>query len=130
MDARKVGHRLVELCKQGQYIEAIDELYGDEVENVEAAAMPGYPQRLEGKAAVRAHNVQWMEGHEFHGGTVDGPHLHGDRLAVVFTMDMTAKAGPRAGKRMQGTEVGVYHVADGKIDRIEWFYDMGDECSG
>jgi hypothetical protein len=124
MTTEEVGNRLIELCKQGQNIEAIDQLYGEHVVNLEAMAMgPEFPQRSEGKQEVRDQNLKWMEYHEIHGGTVDGPFFNGEKFAAIFTMDVTAKGGPMAGQRMQGTEVGLYHVEGGQIVKIEWFYD-------
>jgi ketosteroid isomerase-like protein len=47
------------------------------------------------------------------------PFLHGDdRFAVIFDIDATEKA---TGQRMPMREVAVYHVADGRIVREEFF---------
>ncbi|MEO0586804.1 MAG: nuclear transport factor 2 family protein [Planctomycetota bacterium] len=124
MDTLAVGKRLVELCQQNQHGQAVEELYADNALNVEAASMPGFTQRLEGKAAIQAEIDRWLAMHEIQGGSVSGPFPHGDRFAVLFANDMTPKEGPMAGQRMQGEEVGLYTVADGKITQIEWFYDM------
>ncbi|MEO0965649.1 MAG: nuclear transport factor 2 family protein [Planctomycetota bacterium] len=124
MDTLAVGKRLVELCKQGQNLAAIDELYADDVVTVEVGEMPGFSQRTEDKASIKAENEKWLSMHEIHGGDVKGPWPHGDRFAVMFSTDMTAKEGPMAGQRMQGDELGLYTVRDGKISHVEWFYDM------
>jgi hypothetical protein len=55
---------------------------------------------------------------------VKGPFPHGDRFARYFDFDVTAKAGPMAGNRMQMQEVGLYTVAGGKITREEFFYSV------
>jgi ketosteroid isomerase-like protein len=44
---------------------------------------------------------------------------------VKFWLDVTAKAGPMAGKRIQMNEAALYTVKDGKIVKEEFFYDMG-----
>jgi ketosteroid isomerase-like protein len=74
-----------------------------------------------GKAAVKAKGDWWYANHEFHGGTSEGPYVHGDRFCVRFTMDVTEKA---TGKRMQMAEVGLYTVKDGKIVEERFFYGM------
>ena len=40
-------------------------------------------------------------------------------------MEVTAKAGPMAGKRMKLDEAALYTVKDGKVVKEEFFYDMG-----
>jgi ketosteroid isomerase-like protein len=56
---------------------------------------------------------------EVHSAEVEGPFLHGDdRFAVIFDIDATDKA---SGQRMPMREVAVYHVADGRIVREEFF---------
>lgn len=124
MDTLAIGKRLVELCQQGENLQAIDELYADDVSNVELIEMPGFSQRTEDKATTRAETAKWIAMHEVHGGEVKGPWPHGDRFAVLFSMDITAKEGPMAGQRMQGDEIGLYTVKDGKIVLVEWFYDI------
>ena len=52
-------------------------------------------------------------------------HPNGDRFAVAFSYDMTPKAGPMAGRRMQMEEVGLYTVADEKIVKEDFFYHIG-----
>jgi hypothetical protein len=44
---------------------------------------------------------------------------------VVFSYDITPKAGPMAGKRVQMEEVGLDTVAGGKIVE-EFFYSSGE----
>jgi ketosteroid isomerase-like protein len=44
---------------------------------------------------------------------------------VVFKLDVTAKAGPMAGKSFSMEEAGLYTVKDGKVVQEEFFYSMG-----
>ena len=81
--------------------------------------------RMEGIEAIRKKNQWWFENHEIHSSGAKGPWPHGDRFIVLFKIDVTAKAGPMAGKRMQAEEAGLYTVKDGKIVKEEFFYDMG-----
>ena len=59
---------------------------------------------------------------EFQGTTVSEPIIADDYFAVTYTMDITYKGAPR----MTETELAVYKVADGKIVREEFFYNMSD----
>lgn len=73
---------------------------------------------------MRGKNEFWYANHEIHRADVKGPFPHGDRFARYFDFDVTAKAGPMAGNRMQMQEVGLYTVAGGKITREEFFYSV------
>lgn len=120
----EVGKRLVELCNQNQHLEAIDTLYAPNIVSVEAMEMPPMPRQMEGLSAVRGKSVWWLDNHTVHAGKATGPFPHGDRFIVLFALDVTAKTGPMAGKRMQMEEAGLYTVKDGKIVREEFFYGM------
>jgi ketosteroid isomerase-like protein len=120
-----VGKKLVELCKEGKHIEAIDALYHPNIVSMEAGAPPGGSARADGIAAVKGKGEWWVANHEVHGGDVEGPFPHGDRFIVRFKYDVTAKAGPMAGKRFTMDEAALYTVKDGKITHEEFFYSMG-----
>lgn len=121
----EVGKRLVELCRAGEATKAIDELYSPNIVSIEAAAGGPIPQRTEGIKAVRGKNEWWVANHTVHKGEAEGPWPHGDRFIVRFKYDVTAKAGPMAGKRMDLDEAALYTVKDGKIVQEEFFYHMG-----
>lgn len=122
--ALTVGKRLVELCSQGKFHDAITELYSPNIVSVEASAEPGKSPEVRGLPAVLGKMQWWAENHEVHGSAAKGPFPHGDRFAVYFTMDITSKVGPFAGKRMMIEEVALYTVAGDKIVREEFFYSM------
>jgi ketosteroid isomerase-like protein len=124
MTTLEIGRRLVELCSTGRTLEALDTLYAKDAVSVEAVASPNFPQVTEGLAAVRGKNEWWYANNEVHRGEIKGPFPHGDRFALFFGFDVTAKAGPMAGQRMQMEEVGLYTVEDGKIVREEFFYSV------
>jgi hypothetical protein len=121
----EVGKKLVELCRKGRNVEAVNTLYAADVVSVEATATPVFPQRLEGVAAVSGKNEWWVKNHEIHGTEAHGPFPHGDRFIVHFKFDVTAREGPMKGVRMQLDEAGLYTVKGGKIVREEFFYNMG-----
>jgi SnoaL-like domain len=120
-----VGKKLVEFCKEGKHVEAIDELYHPDIVSVEAGAGPGGSAKSEGLAAVKGKGEWWVANHEVHDAKVEGPFPHGDRFIVRFTYDVTAKGGPMAGNRFTMDEAGLYTVKDGKVVHEEFFYSMG-----
>lgn len=115
MTPLEVGQRLVELCRQGKNVEAIQTLYADDIVSVEAGAPPGGDPVSLGKAAW------WTDNHVVHSASSDGPYPHGDRFAVRYTYDVTFK--PRD-QRFTMNEVALYTVKDGKVVREEFFYAM------
>lgn len=122
--ALEVGKKLVELTKQGRWLDAVDTLYSPEIVSLEACAMQQGRQRMEGIAAVREKTLRFTAEHDIHHCTVTGPWPHGDRFIVGFKLDMTAKAGPMAGKRLTIEEAALYTVKNGKIVKEEFFYTM------
>ncbi len=124
-DVMEVGRKLVETCKQGKFREAMEESYSPHIVSIEAGGPPGTSPRSEGIAAVRGKADWWEKNHEIHKVNVAGPWPHGDRFIVRFTLDVTAKAGPMAGKRFTMDEAALYTVKDGKIVHEEFFYNMG-----
>ena len=121
----EVGKRLVELCRQGKALEAVNTLYAPDIVSIEAQSSPAMPARMEGLGAIRGKAEWWEKNHEVHSGKAEGPWPHGDRFIVRFTYDVTAKEGPMAGKRMKLDEGALYTVKDGKIVQEEFFYHMG-----
>jgi ketosteroid isomerase-like protein len=124
-DTLEVGKKLVEMCREGKHIECIDALYSPDIVSVEAGAPPGGSARSEGIAAIKGKGEWWVANHEVHKAEAEGPFPHGDRFIVRFKYDITAKAGPMAGKRFVMDEAALYTVKDGKIAHEEFFYSMG-----
>ena len=122
MNTMEIARKLVELCRQGKNVEALDTLFAKDVISVEAVAMPGAQREAKGLAAVKAKGEWWLANHEVHSASVTGPWPHGDRFVVGFQYDVTNKP---SRKRMKMDEVGLYSVRNGKIVREEFFYDMG-----
>ena len=124
MSALEVGQKLVALCREGRNIEAINELYADDVLSVEATAPEeGGEREMQGIEAVRGKNQWWNENHEIHDASVGGPFPHGeDRFCVHFKYDVTSQ--PMGGQRFQMEEIGLYTIENGKIAKEEFFYAM------
>ena len=74
------------------------------------------------RKAVAEKGKTWMENHEVHSSSVDGPWPHGDRFIVRFSFDVTNKP---SGRRFQMDEAGLFTVVGDKIVREEFFYTMG-----
>ena len=120
MNANDIGKKLVGLCKEGRNEEAARTLYAENIESVEAATPPGGERVTKGLAGVIAKGKWWAENNTVHSSEVFGPYPHGDdRFAVRFVYDVTFK--PK-NERRKLDEVGVFHVANGKVVREEFFY--------
>jgi ketosteroid isomerase-like protein len=124
-NAYEVGQKLVALCKEGKFLEAVQTLYAPNIVSVEVHGDEKMPARMEGIEAVLGKGKWWVENHTVHSSDVQGPFPHGDRFIVFFMLDITPKSGPMAGKRMKMNEAGLYTVKDGKIVHEEFFYHMG-----
>jgi hypothetical protein len=124
MNAQEVGKKLVELVKAGKSAEAKSELYSKDIVSVEAGAPAGQNRVAQGIDAVKAKGDWWVENHTIHSAEAHGPYPHGDdKFAVRFVYDVTAKH--MDNKRFTMDEVAVFHVAESKIVREEFFYSMG-----
>lgn len=120
MTLEEIAKELVAGCREGREAENVRKLYAADAVSVEAMPMPGMGQAMTGIDAILGKHAWWADNFIVHGGSAEGPFLHApDRFAVIFDMDVETKAD---GKRSQSREVAVYHVADGKIVREEFFY--------
>jgi ketosteroid isomerase-like protein len=122
MTTQEVANKLVELCSQGKFMEAIRSLYAQDIVSVEAAPMPDGSREMTGLEAVIGKATWWEANHEVHSASTEGPLVAGSHFCVRFNMDVTHKPD---GNRMNLDELAVYHVKDGKIAREEFFYSMG-----
>jgi len=117
MNTQEVANRLVELCRLGENMQAVTELYAD---NVVSKEMPGAPTELcEGKNAVLKKSQDWYASvEEFHGAQISEPTVAGDHFTLKMEMDCTFKNQGR----MQMEEVCVYKVNNGQIVEEQFFY--------
>ena len=128
MSTATVAQQLVEFCQQGQNTQAVETLYANDAVSVEAAdsGSADMPREMRGLDTLRKKNQWWIENHEVHSASTEGPYPHGDdRFAAIFEFDVTHKP---SGQRMQMKEVGVFTVANDKITREEFFYATPDQC--
>ncbi len=117
MNTKQVADRLVELCRTGQNMQALDELYDNNIVSIERENAPN--PRVEGKENVIKKSQQWYAMvEEFHKGEVSEPLIAGNHFTVTMNMDITMK---ESGRTLM-EEVCVYEVKDGKIVKEEFFY--------
>lgn len=121
METLEVGQGLVELCKQGKFLEAIGRYYDEDIVSIEGASMPGLEKRMEGIDQIKQKNQWWQENHEIHDFSVEGPFVSegSDEFAVRFFLDVTNKP---SGQRFKAPEVGLYTVKDGKVVKEQFFF--------
>ena len=124
MNTEEVALKLVELCRKGEYMQAVDELYGKDIVSVEPRAMENMPAEMRGIDQVRGKTHWFLNNHEVHGSKVTGPFVAGDTFVMQFDIDVTDKASK---ERMQLSEVGIYTVEDGKVAREQFLPLAGKE---
>jgi ketosteroid isomerase-like protein len=117
MNTEEVAIELVEYCRKGEWMKAVDDLYAKDIVSVEPREMENMPAEMRGIDQVRG-KTKWFENSfEVHSAKVGGPFVAGDTFVVQFDIDVTDKASK---KRMQMSEVGIYKVKDGKVAREEF----------
>jgi len=117
MNTEEVATKLVEFCRKGEWVKAINELYGKDIVSVEAQAMENMPAEMRGIDQVRGKTDWWEKNMEVHSAKVSGPFVARDTFVVQFDIDVTDKGSK---KRMQMSEAGIYTVKDGKVSREEF----------
>lgn len=117
METRGIGQRLCELCGNGNYVQAIDELYAEDAEGAEPMAA----EPIRGKDKLRAGTEQFLSENEMTDTQIEGPMPFGDRFIVRFAGTNTMRDGSGS---QYFVEYGLYTVKDGKIVKQEFFYDL------
>ena len=117
MNTGEIAKKVVELCREQAWREAIDTLYADDIVSVEAQSMDGGSPETHGIEAVRKKSDWWSANMEVHSMKVGDPFVAHDRFVVQYDVDVTDK---ESKKRFQMSEVGVYTVRNGKIAREEF----------
>lgn len=124
-----VAKRLVELCRQGKNLQAIEELYADNAQQIEAMTMPGpdASRVMEGKKTILERAKQFHQSTTIHSASTSAALANGDQFICEMKLDCTASQGPMAGQRMNVSEFSLYTVKDGKITEAKFFYGCGME---
>lgn len=121
MTTQEVAARLVGLCSEGKFEDAINQLYSTDIVSMEAGAPAGASRECKGLDAVRGKAAWWQANHVVHSTVVEGPLVAGSHFSVAFKMDVTFTPQSR---RFAMEEIAVYKVVDGKIVYEEFFYAM------
>lgn len=121
MDIKAIAEELVAGCREGRAEANLGKLYAENAVSVEAQANPESGSAItEGLEGIRGKHAWWAENFTVHSAEVHGPFMHGEeRFGVIFEMDAEMNA---TKERSQMKEIAMYHVADGKIVREEFFY--------
>lgn len=120
MNTQQIAKRLVELCREGKYEQAQNELYADDAVSVEMPGSQGLGNAT-GMDEIREKGRKFGEMLEtVHGSSTSDPVVAGNWFSVAGEMDATMKGRGR----VQMREICVYHVRDGKIDHEQFFYEM------
>lgn len=119
MNTQDVANKLIQLCREGKNVDAIDELYADDIVSYEPKGSD--MEVMEGKAAVINKNKLWFDMvEEIHGISISDPIVSGDFFACAMDIDVTYKG---MGRDMMN-EICVYEVEDGKIVSERFHYSM------
>ncbi|MEM7090772.1 MAG: nuclear transport factor 2 family protein [Pseudomonadota bacterium] len=120
MNVKDIATELVAGCRENRAKANLEKLYSADAVSVEAVDNQGMGREAVGLEAIRGKHDWWEASTEMTGGSVSDPMLHGeDRFAVVFEVAGRMK---ESGETFDMKEVAIYHVADGKIVREEFFY--------
>lgn len=120
MNLKEIANELVAGCREGRAKANLDKLYAEDAVSVEAADAMGMGREANGRDTIRGKHEWWESAHDATGASVSDPFMHGDdRFAVIFEVQGTVK---ESGDSFDMREVAIYHVADGKIVREEFFY--------
>jgi SnoaL-like protein len=119
MTPQVIANRLHELCSQGKYDEAQQELYSEDAISVEPPHAQGL-QSVKGLDAIIQKGAQFRDMiEEVHGVSASTPIVAGNNIAMAVIIDATFKG---MGKQHM-EEIAVYDVKDGKIVKEQFFYD-------
>lgn len=117
MTTQQVATQLVALCRQGEIMKAMEELYREDIVSNEPAH--SLTKTAKGKKAVLEKGKQFASSIEVrHGGSFSEPTVAGRYFTVAMVLDATIKGMGR----MTIEEVCVYEVKDGKIVWEQFFF--------
>jgi SnoaL-like polyketide cyclase. len=117
MNTEEVATKLMEYCRNGEWMKAVEELYAKDIVSIETHVMENMPAEMRGIDQVRGKTEWWVNNFDVHSTKVGGPFVARDTFVVQFDVDATEKTSK---KRIQMSEVGIYTVKDGKVTREEF----------
>ncbi|MGI8582656.1 MAG: SnoaL-like domain-containing protein [Chitinophagaceae bacterium] len=118
MTTQEIANRLVELCRQGDFKKAQEELLADDAMSIEQEASPAFEKETKGKQAIKEKGEKWNAMvEEMKSIIVSDPLVAANSFALTMRLNVVMKErGP-----MDMTELCVYKVKDGKIASEEFF---------
>jgi hypothetical protein len=118
MTTQEVANRLYELCQQGQFETAQNELYHADATSTESNRQ-GERETVKGIDAIKKKGADFMSSvEEMHGGYTNEPKVFGNYIFMELGMDATFKGMGR----INMVEMCHYEVKDGKIISEEFYY--------
>ena len=121
MSVQEVANRLVQLCREGKNVDAINELYDEDIVSHEPKGSP-MKEKI-GKDAVLDATNKWFESvKQLHNVHISNPIVAGDFFACAMKIDATYK---EHGRNVMD-ELCVFEVNDGKIVNDRFFYHTGN----
>lgn len=122
MSTESVARRLVQLCREGKFDQAQEELYAGDARSIEIDGMTGPLGSVEGLDAIREKGRRFTASYtEVHAIEVSEPLIADPFFSLVMGFDATYKQGGRRAL----SEICVYEVANDKIVREQFFYSTG-----
>lgn len=118
------AQKLYRMIGEGKMVEAIEELYDENVEVIEASG-----ESFEGRRRQVQRAAEWQEGiEEFHGGGVYSITSNEETgtTMVESWVDITPKGAPR----FKFEEIAVQQWTDGRISRERFYYFIPAEMQG
>ena len=121
MNAQEVANRLVQLCRDGQDIDAINELYSDNIVSIEPEGSPMQEKTIGKKAVLESTNRWYSSVEQLHSFHISDPIVSSNFFACTMNFDITFKDHGRNAM----DELCVYEVKDGRIVTAQFFYNTG-----
>ena len=118
MTTQQIASRLAELCRNGDWKTAHNELFSKDAVSIEPFESPGFAKETKGMDAIKKKGEAWEAMvEEVHGMKVSEPLIAGNAFSLVMDMDMTMKQGGR----QKMSELCVYETKDGKVISERFF---------
>jgi ketosteroid isomerase-like protein len=121
MNAQDVANRLVQLCREGKDIDAVNELYDDNIVNIEPESSPMSGKTVSKEAILESTKRWYSSVEQLHDMHISDPIVSDNFFACTMNFDITFKGQDRN----TIDELCVYEVKDGKIVTSQFFYTTG-----
>lgn len=117
MSTQEIANQLVNYCRQGQGLQAVEKLYHDQVTSVEIS---GWPMEIVNGIdnIKKKHEMFAASVEEIHSNEVSDPLVAENFFSCTMSFEATFKGKGRA----KMSELCVYEVKDGKVIREQFFY--------